>query len=137
MDKAFKFISKEDSCAFQMIIPRENHEIVKKVTVNMPGEIIESNIKGFSGNSLVWNRTATSGNKLFVKSKPPELFKNTILILIVIFLILGVGVFTAILVMKMRRKPKEMAKTLNFCSECGSKAGTDDLFCQNCGQRLG
>jgi hypothetical protein len=136
VDKTFKFNSKSDSCEFQMIIPSENLQIVKKVTVNMPGEIIESNIKGFSGNSLVWNRTASSGNKLFVKSKPPEPFKNIALILIVILIVLGFGVFTAILIVKMRRKPKEMAGTLNFCSECGSKAGTDELFCQNCGQKL-
>jgi hypothetical protein len=136
VDKNFKFISKEDSCEFQMIIPREDLEIVRKVTVNMPGQIIESNIKGFGGNSLIWNRTASSGNRLLVKSKPPAPFKNTILILIVIFLILGFGVFSTILIIKMRRKPKDVTETLNFCSECGSKAGTNDLFCQNCGQKI-
>lgn len=137
VDKTFRFVSAEDSCEFQMIIPREDHEIVRKVTVNMPGKIIESNIKGFSGNSLVWNRTASSGNKLFVKSKPPEPFKNTVLILIVILIILGFGAFTTILIIKMRRKPKDVTETLNFCSECGSKAETDDLFCQSCGRKLG
>jgi hypothetical protein len=136
VDKNCKFISKKDACEFQMIIPSEDLQIVKRVTVNMPGQIIESNIKGFSGKSLIWNRTASSGNKLFVKSKPPEPFKNIALILIVILIVLGFGVFTAILIVKMRRKPKEMAETLNFCSECGSKAGTDDLFCQNCGRKL-
>jgi hypothetical protein len=132
VDRNCKFISREDACEFQMIIPREDLEIVKKVTVNMPGQITESNIKGFSGNSLVWNRTAPSGNRLFVKSKPPEPMNNLVIALVILGIIGGI----AALIFKMTRKQKAIAPEFKFCPECGSKAGTDELFCQNCGQKL-
>jgi len=132
VDKNFKFISKEDSCEFQMVIPREDLEIVKKVTVNMPGQIIESNIKGFSGNSLIWNRTASSGNKLFVISKPPEPMNSLVIVLIILSIIGGV----ALIIFKMTRKQKVTVSEFKFCPECGSKAEIDDLFCQNCGQKI-
>ena len=132
VDKNFKFVSKEDSCEFQMIIPREDHEIVRKVSVNMPGQIIKSNIKGFSGNSLVWNRTASSGNKLFVKSKPPERM-NTLVIVLVILGIIGA---VAVLISKMTRKEKITVSEIRFCQECGSKVDSDSRFCQGCGQSL-
>jgi hypothetical protein len=132
VDKTFKFISREDSCEFQMIIPREDLQIVRKVTVNMPGEIIESNIKGFSGNSLIWNRTASSGNKLFVKSKAPAPMNKFVIGLVILCIAVGV----ALLILKMTRKQKVTVSEFSFCPECGSKAGTDDLFCQNCGQKI-
>ena len=132
VDKTFKFISKEDSCEFQMIIPRENLEIVKKVTVNMPGEIIDSNIKGFSGNSLIWNRTASSGNKLFVKSKPPKPMNKFVIVFVILCIIGGV----AVLIFKMTRKQKVTVSEFSFCAECGIKVQPEDKFCQECGKRL-
>lgn len=132
VDKNCKFISREDACEFQMIIPREDMEIVKKVTVNMPGQIIESNITGFSGNSLIWNRTASSGNRLFVKSKPSEPMNTVVIVIVILGIIAGV----AAVIFKMTRKQKVIVPELKFCPECGSKASTDDLFCQNCGRKL-
>ena len=132
VDKTFKFISKEDSCEFQMIIPRENQEIVRKVTVNMPGEIIESNIKGISGNSLIWDRTASSGNKLFVKSKPPAPMNRFVVVLVILGVLLGV----AVLIFKMTRKQKVTVSEFSFCPECGIKVQPEDKFCQECGKVL-
>jgi len=132
VDKTFKFISKEDSCEFQMIIPREDHEIVRKVTVNMPGEIIESNIKGFSGNSLVWNRAVSSGNKLFVKSKPPQPMNKFVIVFVILCIIGGV----ALLIFRMTRKQKVTVSEFSFCAECGIKVQPEDKFCQECGKGL-
>jgi len=132
VDKNFKFLSKENSCEFQMIIPRENHEIVRKVTVNMPGEIIESNIKGFIGNSLIWNRTASSGNKLFVKSKPPAPMNRFVIAFVILCIVIGV----ALLIFKTTRKKKGTIPEINFCPDCGSKVDSEDRFCQNCGKGL-
>jgi hypothetical protein len=132
VDKNCKFILREGACEFQMIIPREDLEIVKKVTVNMPGQIIESNIKGFSGKSLIWDRTASSGNRLFVKSKPPEPMNNLVIVLVILGTIGGI----AVLIFKMTRRQKVTVSESNFCSECGSKVAPDDRFCQNCGQKM-
>jgi hypothetical protein len=133
VDKNFKFVSTEKSCEFQMIIPREDMEIVKKVTVNMPGQIIESNIKGFSGNSLIWNRTASSSNRLFVKSKPPEPMNTVVIVIVILGIIAGV----ATVIFKMTRKQKVTVSEFNFCGECGSRIDSDDRFCQSCDQKLG
>jgi hypothetical protein len=132
VDKTFKFISKEDSCEFQMIIPREDLQIVRKVTVNMPGQIIESNIKGFSSNSLIWNRTASSGNKLFVKSKAPEPMNKFVIVFVILCVVVGV----ALLIFKVTRKEKATIPEINFCPDCGSKVDSEDRFCQNCGKGL-
>jgi len=132
VDKNFKFISTGKSCEFQMIIPREDLEIVKKVTVNMPGQIIESNIKGFSGNSLVWDRTVSSGNRLSVKSKPPEPMNTLVIVLVILGIIGGV----ALLIFKTTRKKKGTIPEINFCPDCGSKVDSEDRFCQNCGKGL-
>jgi len=132
VDKSFKFSSKEDSCEFQMVIPREEHEIVRKVTVNMPGQIIESNIKGFSGNSLVWNRTVSSGNKLFVKSKATEPVNKFMIVFVILCIIVGVALF----IFKMTRRQKVTVSDFSFCTECGIKVQPEDKFCPECGKRL-
>lgn len=133
-DENCKFVSHKNYDEFKMNIPNDFLGIVKKVKVNMPGHIIESNVKNFEGKSLIWDRTSSSANRLIIKSKPAQPLGNTILIAII--LIVGIGVVAAIFIFMRVRRPKIIAQEVNFCPECGIKASYDDNFCQNCGQRL-
>lgn len=132
-DQNCKFVSKKDHDEFIMSIPSDFLGIVKKVKVNMPGQIIESNVKNFEGKSLVWDRTSSSANRLIIKSKPPKLIGEIVTIIIISLLVVG-GV--AFFIFKKIRPPKVVTQQYNFCPECGTKNNSDDNFCQNCGQSL-
>lgn len=92
-DPNCRFVSKKDHDEFIMNIPGDFLGIVKKVSIKMPGKIIESNVKNFEGRSLIWDRASSPTSRLIIKSKPAEAIENTILILIII--IIGAGVIAA------------------------------------------
>ena len=133
-DNNCKFISHKDHDEFIMSIPNDFLGIVKKVTVNMPGNIYESNIQGFNGKSIIWDRTIFSGNKIIIKSKKSSPLQETIIILL-IFIACAIGFVSIFYFMKIR-KPKIGVSGFNLCPECRTKVSSSDKFCQNCGQSL-
>jgi hypothetical protein len=133
-DQNCKFVSHKEYDEFIMNIPHDFLGIVKKIKVNMPGTIIESNVKNFEGKSLIWDRTSSSANRLIIKSKPAWPLGNTILIAII--LIVGIGIVAAIFIFKNLRSPRVKIQGLSFCPECGTKVNSEDNFCQGCGQSL-
>jgi hypothetical protein len=133
-DENCRFTSQKDYDEFTMNIPGDLLGIVKKVSIKMPGKIIESNVKNFEGRTLTWDRSLSSGNRLVIKSKPPEPVGYTTIIALIV--ILGIGIVIALVVLKMKQKPEVVTQEFNFCSECGNKINLNDNFCHNCGQRL-
>jgi hypothetical protein len=133
-DEHCRFTSQKDYDQFTMNIPGDLLGIVKKVTIKMPGKIIESNVKNFEGRSLIWDRASSPTNRLVIKSKPAEGIGNTIII--VVILAIGIGVVAAIFIFKRVRKPGIISQETKFCPGCGTKASPFDNFCQNCGQSL-
>lgn len=122
---------------FIMDIPGDFLGIVKSVRVNMPGQIITSNVGNFAGRSLVWNRPQPSDDKLVISSKPPLLSipkeKELPLIIIVGF---AIGVVILLTVLNTIKKRKITHEEINFCPECGIKLISDGNFCHNCGYSL-
>jgi len=133
-DENCKFVSYKDYDEFAMDIPSDFQGIVKKVKVNMPGQIIESNVKNFEGKSLVWHRTRPSDSKLVIKSKPSEPFVKAYLLAIILAVAIVAVTFLSIL--SKIQKRKVTLEEYIFCPECGTKADPGDNFCQNCGQGL-
>ena len=133
-DENCRFTSQKEYDQFTMNIPGDLLGIVKKVSIKMPGKIIESNVKNYEGRSLIWDRTSSPISRLIIKSKPEEAIGNTILILVI--LLLGIGVVAAIFIFKRARKPKIIAQGISFCPECGIKVQPEDKFCQECGKVL-
>lgn len=132
-DENCRFVSHKDHDEFTMSVPYDFLGIVKKVKVNMPGPIIESNMKNFKGKSLLWDRTLSSGNKLIIKSKTSESIGEIVTLIIIALLVVG-GV--AIFIFKKIRNHKIVSQQYNFCPECGTKNKSNNNFCQSCGQRL-
>jgi len=133
-DEHCRFTSQKDYDQFTMNIPGDLLGIVKKVSIKMPGKIIEANVKNYEGRSLIWDRTSSPISRLIIKSKPEEAIGNTILILVI--LLLGIGVVAAIFIFKRVRKPKIIVQGISFCPECGIKVQPEDKFCQECGKVL-
>jgi len=132
-DPNCKFVSQKDHDEFIMSIPSDFLGIVKRVKVNMPGPIFESNVKNYEGRSLIWDRTSSSANRLTIKSKPPKPIGEIVtLIITALFVVGGVAIF----IFKKIRNPKVVSQQYNFCPECGTKNNSDDNYCQNCGQSL-
>lgn len=100
----------------------------------MPNQIINSNVKGFKGRSLVWERTRPSDNKLFIKSKSSEPFVKAYLL--AISLAVAIVAVTFLSILSKIQKRKVTLEEFNFCQECGAKADPSDNYCQNCGQSL-
>ncbi len=129
-----RFISHQDHDEFTMDVPYDFLGIVKRVKVNMPNQIINSNVGNFKGRSLVWERTRPSDNRLFIKSKSSgPIGKEFLLAIILGIAILGIA---SLIIMTKIQKRKVTPEYFNFCPECGTKASARDNFCQNCGQSL-
>jgi ribosomal protein S27AE len=133
-DENCRFVSHKEYDEFAMSIPHDYLGIVKKVKVNMPNQIINSNVRGFKGRSLVWERTRPSDNRLFIKSKSSGPIGKEFLLAI----ILAVAVFgiTFLIILTKIQKRKVTHEKFSFCPECGTKVNSDNNFCQNCGQSL-
>jgi len=133
-DENCRFISHKEHDEFTMNVPHDFLGIVKKVKVNMPNQIINSNVRNFKGRSLVWERNRSSDNRLFIKSKSSGLIGKEFLLLIILGIaILGIA---SLIVMTKIQKRKVAPEYFNFCPECGTKANLNDNFCQKCGQKL-
>ena len=133
-DENCRFVSHKDHDEFTMDVPHDFLGMVKRVKVNMPNQIINSNVGNFKGRSLVWERTRPSDNRLFIKSKSSgPIGKEFLLVIILTVAILGIA---SLIIMTKIQKRKVTQGNFNFCPECGTKNNSDDNFCQNCGQSL-
>jgi len=134
VDENCRFVSHKDHDEFTMNVPHDFLGMVKRVKVNMPNQIINSNVKDFKGRSLVWERNRPSDNRLFIKSKSSgPIGKEFLLAIILGIAILGIA---SLIILTKIQKRKVIQEKFNFCPECGAKANTNDNFCQNCGQSL-
>lgn len=133
-DENCRFVSHTDHDEFTMNVPHDFLGIVKRVKVNMPNQIINSNVRGFKGRSLVWERTLPSDNKLFIRSKSSgPIGKEYLLAIILAVAILGIA---SLIIMTKIQKRKVTVEKFNFCPECGTKVNLGDNFCHNCGESL-
>ncbi|MGQ9696343.1 MAG: hypothetical protein ACUVWV_16560, partial [Thermodesulfobacteriota bacterium] len=91
-DENCRFVSHKEHDEFTMNVPHDFLGIVKRVKVNMPNQIINSNVRNFKGRSLVWERNRPSDNRLFIKSKSSgPIGKEFLLAIILTIAILGVA----------------------------------------------
>jgi len=133
-DENCRFVSHKDHDEFTMDVPHDFLGIVKRVKVNMPNQIINSNVRNFKGRSLVWERNRSSDNRLFIKSKSSgPIGKEFLLAIILGIAILGI---VSLIILTKIQKRKVGPEYFNFCPVCGAKASPFDNFCQNCGGSL-
>jgi len=136
-DENCSFTSHKEYDQFVMDIPGDFLGIVKIVRVNMPGQIITSNVGNILGRSLTWYRNNPADNRLVVSSKPPliSLPREKVLPLAIILAVVILGITFLTILTKIQKRKADQEK-FNFCPECGTKANPGDNFCQNCGQSL-
>lgn len=109
-----------------------------EVSIEMPGDIDETNGTKTSSDEIKWNLQGfRRGIRLSVKSSG-LLIPTSISVVIVVagLLLLFVGVLMVSKIIRPTVPPRRVVSKSIFCTQCGKENPGAASFCTNCGQRL-